>query len=416
MTGATLARAADYLYRGRLAAADGWCRRALAAAPDAPDAPIALNLLGCIAAMAGLHDHAARYFQSALPLAAARDNLAVLNERERPPPGQPPGQPPARPPPGFVLIKSWGYGFCSELAHVLGGMLLAEITGRVPVVHWGRRCLFSDGDGESFSRFFEPVSALTLSDLAADLATDPAALDGTSLFPADWSPQTLGHDRPVVRPDQRPGALEFLGRPETLLVCDGFIGVADLAPWIPPTHRLYGLSLAACFKALVQAHLRPRPEILAAVATFRARHLADGPVVAVHVRGSDKVLEVPGLAQANQRYFALIDALPAHWRIFLLTDDDTLARTFRRHYGTRLVMTGSRRSADRIGVHYHGGGDRFALGREVLIDVWLALTTEHFIGNGRSNVSALIDALRTAENRESTLILDNQLYENTCLL
>jgi hypothetical protein len=399
MSRTDLGRAVDCLYRGQLAAADGWCRRRLAAAPGDP---VALNLLGCIAAMAGLPDHAARYFHNALPLAAARDNLELAGS------GRADSGWPGRDRPGFVLIKAWGYGFCAELAHVLGGLLLARITGRVPVVQWGRRCLFSDGGADSFTRFFEPVSDHGLAALAA--------LKGASLFPAGWSLETLGEDRPVARLGTGPETLTFLARPETILVCDHFIGVADLAPWLPPADPLHGRSLAACIKTLADAHLRPRPEILAAVAAFRARHLAGRPVVAVHVRGSDKVLELPGLDQANRRCFALVDALPADWRIFLLTDDAAIAQRFRRCYGDRLTMTESRRTADRIGIHYHRGEDGLALGRDVMTDVWLALGAERFIGNGRSNVSALIDALRCAAGQESTLVLENQLYENTCFL
>ena len=51
-----------------------------------------------------------------------------------------------------------------------------------------------------------------------------------------------------------------------------------------------------------------------------------------------------------------------------------------------------------------------------MVDVQLALEAEHFIGNGRSNVSALIEALRTATGRKSTLVLENQLYQHTCFL
>ena len=396
MSAADFARAVDHLYRGRLAAADGWCRRGLAASPQDP---AGLNLLGCIAARAGVREAAARAFADALPLAATRDNLELLTGLE---------PPPARPGPGFVLIKSWGYGFCAELAHVLGGLLLAEITGRTPVVQWGTRCLFAGSATEGFSRFFAPVSAVTLDDLAA--------LEGATLFPAGWSLASLGRDRPPARPGEGAAALEFLARPETILVCDSFLGVADLAPWIPPGHRLHGLSLPACFLALTDAWIRPRPEIAAAAAEFRARHLSRGPVLAVHVRGSDKVLEVPDVGEANRRSFALIDAVPDSPRLFLMTDDESLARAFRRRYGERLVLTDSRRTRDATGIHYHGGEDGLVLGREVMVDVLLALEAEDFIGNGRSNVSALIAALREAAGRPNTLVLENQLLRHSCFL
>ena len=307
-----------------------------------------------------------------------------------------------------MLIKSWGYGFCAEMAHLLGGLLLAAITGRVPVVQWGQRCLFSAGDGDGFTRFFAPVSDVTIADLMA--------LEGATLFPAGWSRETLERDRPVVRLGVGPAAVEFLARSETILVCDGYLGVADLAPWIPPGHRLHGLSLPALFKALADGFVQPRPEIAAAAAGFRARHLAGGPVLAVHLRGFDKVLEVPDVDEVNRSCLDRLEALPAEWRIFLLTDEATLAHRLQTRYGRRLAMTNCRRSTGVTGIHYRAGTDGPALGREVLTDFLIALEADRFLGNGRSNVSALVAVLREATGRDSTLVLENQLLHHSCLL
>lgn len=59
---------------------------------------------------------------------------------------------------GFLLIKSWGYGFWSDVEHVIGALLLAEMTGRTPVVHWGGNSYFSDDEGGGTP--FEPFSNL----------------------------------------------------------------------------------------------------------------------------------------------------------------------------------------------------------------------------------------------------------------
>ncbi len=36
----------------------------------------------------------------------------------------------------FLLIKSWGCGFWSDVDHVMGQLLVAEITNRIPVIYW----------------------------------------------------------------------------------------------------------------------------------------------------------------------------------------------------------------------------------------------------------------------------------------
>ena len=43
----------------------------------------------------------------------------------------------------FLLIKAWGFGFWSDVLHVLGGLMLAELTRRQPVVFWGSNSLYS---------------------------------------------------------------------------------------------------------------------------------------------------------------------------------------------------------------------------------------------------------------------------------
>src|SRR5690349_21307930 len=69
----------------------------------------------------------------------------------------------------FLVIKAWGYGFCSDLDHTVAGLLLAELTGRTPVTHWGVNSLFSvDPERDAFREYFEPVSPARLEDVIAE--------------------------------------------------------------------------------------------------------------------------------------------------------------------------------------------------------------------------------------------------------
>jgi protein O-GlcNAc transferase len=53
------------------------------------------------------------------------------------------------------------------VSHVLGQCLLAEITGRLPVVQWGGNSLFSDHpSSNAFETFFEPVSGCNIKEIA----------------------------------------------------------------------------------------------------------------------------------------------------------------------------------------------------------------------------------------------------------
>ncbi len=49
----------------------------------------------------------------------------------------------------FLLIKAWGFGMFADVDHVLGQLLIAEMTGRTPVVHWGTNSLYKTGEKDN---------------------------------------------------------------------------------------------------------------------------------------------------------------------------------------------------------------------------------------------------------------------------
>src|SRR5262249_51162770 len=159
---------AAHISSGNYPLADFICRDVLAVAPGHA---VALNLIGVIAAQLGLHDRAIAHFEMALagtpPFLPAKDNLQkVRNTQARAPRAH------ATTSQQFLVIKAWGFGFWSDVNHVLGSLLLAEITGRTPVTHWGRNSLFRDGSGQdAFRLYFEPPSPLTLDTVPTGGAT-----------------------------------------------------------------------------------------------------------------------------------------------------------------------------------------------------------------------------------------------------
>jgi len=59
----------------------------------------------------------------------------------------------------FLLVNSWGSGFGFELLYLLGQLLVAELSNRTPVIHWGQNSLYnqhaSDANYNAFTDFFE---------------------------------------------------------------------------------------------------------------------------------------------------------------------------------------------------------------------------------------------------------------------
>ncbi|MFN9971702.1 MAG: hypothetical protein ACK58T_17615, partial [Phycisphaerae bacterium] len=128
----------------------------------------------------------------------------------------------------ILVIRSWSQGFWSDVDHVLGQLLLAEITGRTPLVHWGANSRFGGpqlprwkNPGESdpahnlWNHFFKPVSSLTLVDVLRDAK-------GRKFFPSKWNDANLTviDNGAMTGPQSRIAAVSFLNRPEPIAVSD----------------------------------------------------------------------------------------------------------------------------------------------------------------------------------------------------
>jgi hypothetical protein len=281
------------------------------------------------------------------------------------------------------------------------------MTGRVPVTHWGRNSLFTDGsDQDAFRLYFEPLSAFALDSLPA--------LGAASFFPPKWSTANLREEDNAkwLGPGSGVRGLYFLNRPETVAVSDFYIGVVELLPWIPAAHKLHGKPLDDVYHYLVATYLKPRERISSQVEEFYRRHISGSPTVAVHVRGSDKKLEMADLDRLNKLYFDAIDREDPTWRILLLTDDTRCVTVFRERYAERVIATDSIRTDNDLGIHYHSSADRVRLGAEVMRDTYLALRCEKFIGNGRSNVSAVAAVLKRWDPGSCVLLVPSQLQKS----
>jgi hypothetical protein len=361
-----------------------------------------------IAARIGMPDHAARYLSSALSAnptnRAPRDTLNALkaeNVRLQQRPSDP----------RYLVIKSWGYGFWSDVSQVLGALLLAEVTGRIPVVHWGRNSLFGDGSAaNAFHNYFEPVSNVTLENMAR--------LPDASFFPPKWNQKNLFEEgvNKWQGSYSRTAALYFLPRRETIAVCDFYIGVIDVIPWLATDHPLYEKPPSDVYRYLINKYLRPRQSIVSDCESFYEAHLGGRRFVAIHIRGSDKELEDAELHRTNHSNFVALKTVDPTWKIFLLTDDENWVARVRGTYGDRVITTDCRRASGKTGVHYLKPNDRVRLGREVMVDVYLARRADKFFGNGRSNVAAFIALFKDWNVDDCILGAPSQLMERNLFI
>ena len=289
----------------------------------------------------------------------------------------------------FLLIKAWGYGFWSDVHHVVTQLLLAELTHRQPIVLWGQNCLFRSGtEVDAFRHFFRPVSAASLEQVPIT----------ASIYPPKWNALNL-LDEDVNKwagPHSRVAAQALFARDETLVVSDFYATLHSIMPWIDSSSAYFGKSEEAIYETLFQKYLKPVPRLQFLIDDFHRRHMEGRPWVAVHMRGSDKVAESPHLAQTNAGYapyLKRIVELNPDIGIFLLTDSQQILQEFTSTYGERVLSTSASRSATSTGIHM-SGGDGHSLGDEVVVDAYLAARCDYFVGNVESNVSVAIASLK----------------------
>jgi protein O-GlcNAc transferase len=366
--------ARDALARGNLQKAETLCRMTLDRAPDNLDARA---LLAEIARRVGV------------------DAMGIYPDHH----------------PRYLLIKAWGAGFWADLDHVLGGLLLADLTRRVPVVHWGTNSRYRDRDTDNaFEVFFAPVSGAGLREIEA----------AETFFPAKWNRDTLRTEDLAKwsGPGSRMSSLYVLGRQEQVAVSDFHIRILDLLPWIPPGHPLHGATLTAVYRHLFKTHIRPRADILGAVDAIWTHRMAGRQWLAVHVRGTDKIRETPALWQVNRDYHGIIAQilrLNPRLGIFLLTDAQDIVADYATRYGDRVLTTDVVRGDGATGIHMQGEAST-ALGREVMIGSWLAARCDLFLGNGTSNVSTGIRHLKDWPENSFFLMTEDVLARRDLFL
>jgi hypothetical protein len=365
----------DALGRGNLQLADSLCLKAL---ERDPNDVIALCLRGHMALGLRRGEIAGRLFAQAAALRPDAEQVRQWLQAAR-------SAPQARSPesiaaPGkFLLIKARGENFWADVDHVIGQLLVADLAGRTPVVHWGRNSRFAGtGVDNAFDSFFAPVS---------DATPDADCAVAATFFPAKWTRDNLCEEdaAPSIGAGSRLSNLHLLGRDEDVAVSDFHGKVVDLLPWIDSRSAYHGLDVHTVYRRLMARYLRLQPALLARVDAFERDRMAGRRWLAVHVRGDDKAAGTRDLAQVhaplNERLRATCAADPG-MGILLLTDSDTVANRFRAAHGARALVRVSAPDAGRES------------GESAAIDAYLAARCDAFLGAGAAMLSTAVGHLK----------------------
>jgi len=291
----------------------------------------------------------------------------------------------------YLLIRAWNAGFWSDVDHVLGCLLLASMANRTPIIHWGPDSRYGGSDTISaWNHYFEPVSALSVHDIAKS---------EHACYPPKWNHTNLAG--PSINrfngKYSRTSCLSLVNRPEPIVVADVFTSLAGILLYLRPGHPNYGQQPAAIYRALLSTTVRPLSIHRAAATDFADQHFARRPVLAVHVRGTDKVEEDPTANDFNHRLAAMADEALSTGRvksIFLMTDTAAAQAGWKKHFQNALICPPSQVIDGTHGLHFATGLDPIALGREILVDSLIATHADCFAGLACSNVARMIGFLK----------------------
>jgi hypothetical protein len=381
----------EALGRGNLQLADSLCRRALER--DADDV-VALCLRGHMALGLRRGEIAERLFGRASALRPQAQQVGQWLDAARSASSARPAVDPAGSS-GLFLIKAWGGQFWEDVDHVLAQLLAADLSGRTPVVQWGRNSRFAGpGAGNAFERFFEPVSGATVADCTA----------AGSFFPAKWTRDNL-HEEDLAKytgAGSRLSPLHFLGRDEDVVVSDFHAKVVDLLPWIESHSDYHGLDLASIHRRLVSRHLRLQPALLERIDAFQRDRMAGRRWLAVHARGDDKPAATRDLVPAHAALHARVArhlARDPEMGVLVITDSHDVADDFRARHGARVLLRSVARDAQIPRIADESGSTHFPQaqrdsGESAAIDAFLAARCDAFMGNGASALSTAVHHLK----------------------
>jgi hypothetical protein len=398
----SLSSRAEAAWRSRrLAAADVLVREAL---ESDPGEPAALTIRAEMALGLDRPDVALRAAALALQRAPA---LARAREAARRA-GELFGSWPGIPRPSdarLVVIKSWGFGFWSDVYHVLTSCLLAEYTGRMPVVHWGQGCLFHEpGDENSWPGFFRPVSGVPVA----------AAMDDRlDVFHPRWQGRVDGalFDRGAEEGGRMHGLL-LMGRREAVVISDFATPVVAMLPWAPEGHWSRGLTPDEVLARLMASYACPAEEAIRLSEAILAAVPDPSRCVAMHLRGTDKRFEQPEMIEMRAACLTHVERLLSDGgaeSVLLMTDDSGISARLLERYGERLILPASTRAAGDIGLHYQRIAGPVRLGLEVEAEVLAAARCGWFIGSGSSNVATAVVHRWQGSTDRATLV-DHSLH------
>jgi hypothetical protein len=302
----------------------------------------------------------------------------------------------------FLLIKSWGYDLWADVEHVMGQLLAAELTGRIPVVYWGMESMYSESiSTNAYELYFEPVSPYSIDDVVHPDST---------YYPPVWNFRNVMSEDPDKLKWKHRDLGSMMASNADVVVSDVHYPITSIIPWIPAGHPMFSMTPHQIYRRLYERYLVTKPEVNKKVQEFinaNPNFRDEKPIVGAHVRGNALVHEVNQLYSANNFY------IPNIWQffnkysarhLFLITDSKHIEKEYKGlYYNDVLIVSDSKKRPFRgpirqCNTNYpnkrHKGVEQIKDTFEVLKDTYLALQCDFFVGNGYSSLSNTVLRLK----------------------
>jgi|HubBroStandDraft_6_1064221.scaffolds.fasta_scaffold124480_2 hypothetical protein len=305
----------------------------------------------------------------------------------------------------ILLIKRWGAGFWSDVEHVVGQLVAADILARIPVVHWGISGPYADGKIDTFGLYFQPLSDLSVDDLTGSVwpecwtaanITDDLPFAATGHVNPAYGYYEFSMEKARVPIDQR-RIKGMLGLPHDIVVSMCHESPQIIAQSAPPTSIYHQANADQVRRIVMRDRIKLRRSVADEIERFWQQNLQDHPVLAIHLRGSSKVVENINIHRENDAALPLAAqwlAGDAQRKVFLISDSEAYHRKWSDIFGASLVTQSCRRTdSEQISNFLLPDTDGWSNGLEILIDTYCAAKCERFIGNSSSNVSNFVAAI-----------------------
>jgi len=303
----------------------------------------------------------------------------------------------------FLLIKSWGYSLWADVEHVMGQLLVADITARIPIIYWGMESMYSESlNTNAYELFFEPVSEYTVND-----AIHPSF----TYYPPVWNFNNILLEDPDKLKWKDRDLEGMIASNADVIVSDVYYHVNTIIPYIMPGTHLFGKSAHQIYRYLYDKYFKTRTEIRQLVTQFinaNPTFRDEKPIVGVHVHGNALVNEGNQLYSNNDFYH------PNIWQyfhkynarhVFLITDTNRVVSEYKRQYGSNdvLILSNSKKRSFRgpvrpCNTNYPNkrlkGVELIRDTMDIIKDAYLALECDFFIGNGYSSLSNAVMRLK----------------------